>query len=334
MAQTTFKAMVVTEDSPDRFSRRIAEKSIHDLPPGDLLIKVLYSSLNYKDALSATGNRGVTKSYPHTPGIDAAGVVIEGGGDDFKIGDPVLVTGYDLGMNTSGGFGQLIRVPVGWAVRKPDPLTLRESMIYGTAGFTAGLSVAKIVEHGILPSHGDILVTGASGGVGSLAVSVLSRIGYSVVASTGKTGEKEFLTQCGAKAIIHRDEINDKSKRPLLKSRFAGVVDTVGGDFLATALKSIALHGAATCCGNVASPELHTTVFPFILRGVTLYGIDSANSPMEYRRKIWKKLAADWKPDHLDRLANEISPAELDRHIDLILQGKLRGRTIVRIQNP
>ncbi|MEW5909171.1 MAG: YhdH/YhfP family quinone oxidoreductase [Thermodesulfobacteriota bacterium] len=332
METKRFKAMVVTEGPSNSFIRRITRRSTEDLPPGDAVIEVIYSSLNYKDALSASGNRGVTRAYPHTPGIDAAGILVEGEGSDFTIGDEVLVTGYDLGMNTSGGFGQMIRIPHEWVVRLPEGISLKESMMFGTAGFTAGLSVEKLVGHGISPADGEILVTGASGGVGSLAVSILSKIGYHVSAVTGKADDAGFLIRCGAKEIIPRERFRDNSPKPLLKGRFIGVVETVGGDFLATALKSTGYHGAVTCCGNVASPELHTTVFPFILRGVTLYGIDSANCPMSKRKQIWKNLAGKWKPDCLESLADEVPLEDLDSRIGLMLEGKLKGRTIVSLR--
>ena len=326
-----FKALVVRENANQTYTRQIMEKNIDELPAGDVLLQVMYSSLNYKDALSATGNKGVTKKYPHTPGIDAAGVIVKGNGADFEPGDPALVTGYDLGMNTSGGFGQFIRVPADWVVKLPKNLTVRESMIYGTAGFTAAISVSKIVDHPISPDQGNILVTGASGGVGSIALSLLAKIGYHVVAATGKMGEKKFLFDLGAREVIHRDDIKDTSEKPLLSGRWAGVVDTVGGAFLATALKQTRQHGAVTSCGNVASPTLNTTVYPFILRGLTLYGIDSASFPSIPRKRIWKKLSEEWKLDHLDRLAKEIPLSGLDHHIELILQGKLKGRVIVNL---
>ena len=327
----SFKAMVVTENPPGTFTRRITQKSIAELPPGDVLIEVRFSSLNYKDALSAIGNKGVTRTYPHTPGIDAAGIVVEGKGSDFSPGDPVLVTGYDLGMNTSGGFGQFIRVPADWVVRLPEGLSLKESMILGTAGFTAGLSVSKIVAHSIHPGRGKILVTGASGGVGSMAVAILSRIGYAVAAATGKIQEADFFKSLGASEVIPREEIKDTPKKALLKERWAAVVDTVGGEYLAAALKTTAYQGAVTCCGNVASASLSLTVYPFILRGITLYGVDSANNPMAHRKAVWEKLAGPWKPDSLFAITNEISLSALDSYIDRILEGKLKGRTIVNM---
>lgn len=296
-----------------------------------MLINVKYSSLNYKDALSAIGNRGVTRKYPHTPGIDAAGVVVESLSEKFKVGDQVIVTGYDLGMNTSGGFGQYIRVPVEWVVKLPKGLSMKESMIYGTAGFTAALSVYKLTTSGVTPSDGDILVSGATGGVGSMAVNILSKIGYSVIAATGKPEAKDILVKMGAKDIVLRKDIDDKSGKALLKGRWAGVIDTVGGNILATALKSTKYGGSVTSCGNVASPELSTTVYPFILRGVSLLGIDSVKCPRKLRLKLWELLSNEWKLDSSNLKFEEISLSGLDAKIEDILKGKIIGRTIVNL---
>lgn len=331
MSQRSFKAMVVTELPDNKFVRQISERSVDDLPQGDVLIRVNYSSLNYKDALSATGNKGVTRKYPHTPGIDAAGVVEESTSDAFKPGDEVVVTGYDLGMNTSGGFGQYIRVPAGWVVPRPAGLSLKECMSYGTAGFTAAQCVKKILDSGITPDHGEILVTGSTGGVGSVAVAILAKLGFYVVAVTGKEDQKPFLQHLGATSIMSRAEASDESNRPLLKARWAGVVDTVGGNILSTAIKSTQQHGTITCCGNAASPDLPLTVFPFILRGVALLGVDSANCPMPARLKIWEKLSTEWKLSQLADLVTEISLSELDHHIDLILKGQEKGRVVVNL---
>jgi putative YhdH/YhfP family quinone oxidoreductase len=330
MNKKTFRALVARETGDDRIDRAIEEREISDLPDGDVLIRVNYSSLNYKDALSASGNRGVTKNYPHTPGIDAAGVVEESSVNDYKKGDEVIVTGYDLGMNTPGGFGQYIRVPSAWVIKLPDNLSLKESMIYGTAGFTAALSVFKL-EHGVKPGKGDVLVTGATGGVGCIALSLLAKDGYSVVAVSGKNQEGQFLLDMGAKQVMSRNEATDVSGKPLLKARWAGVIDTVGGDILASAIKQTKYGGVVTCCGNVASPDLPLTVYPFILRGINLLGIDSANCPMDRRQKIWDRLSRQWKLDHLDRLATEISLSDLNARIDDILEGRLKGRTVVRL---
>jgi putative YhdH/YhfP family quinone oxidoreductase len=331
MTTEKFKAMVVSEHENNIYSREIVDKEISSLPEGDVLINVKYSSLNYKDALSATGNKGVTRNYPHTPGIDAAGIVVHSMNERFKAGDSVLVTGYDLGMNTPGGYGQYIRIPADWVVKLPKNLSLIESMIYGTAGFTAALSVYKLIASGITPSEGDILVTGATGGVGSIAVSILNKLGYSVIAATGKAEAKHILLEMGAKDIILREELDDKSGKTLLKGRWAGVIDTVGGNILATALKSTKYGGSVTSCGNVASPELLTTVYPFILRGISILGVDSVQCPMELRSKIWKLLSNKWKPDNLTLNVQEVSLKDLDTKIQSIIEGKLVGRTIVNL---
>jgi len=332
MSDRTYKAYVVDETEPNTYKRSIKENAIADLPEGDVLINVHYSSLNYKDALSATGNKGVTRKFPHTPGIDSAGIVEESSDDRFKAGQEVIVHGYDLGCNTWGGYGQYIRVPAGWVVALPEGLTLRESMIYGTAGYTAAYSVQKLEEFGVNPDKGEVLVTGATGGVGSVAVAILSKMGYLVVASTGKADQADFLKALGAKEVISREESLDESGRPLLKARWAGVVDTVGGEILATAIKSTNPRGVVTCCGNVASAELPINVYPFILRGVSLVGIDSQDSPIDQRKSIWDRIATDWKLDTLDQLTKEITLNDLDSNIELILQGKQKGRVLVNLE--
>jgi alcohol dehydrogenase len=333
MADETFQALVVTEVEPRKYVRRLEERSTADLPPGDLLIRVRFSSLNYKDALSASGNRGVTREYPHTPGIDAAGMVAACESGEFAVGDEVVVVGYDLGMNTPGGFGEYVRVPAGWAVKLPASLTAREAMTYGTAGFTAAMCVDKIVAHGVAPEHGDVLVTGATGGVGSFAVALLAQLGYSVVAATGKFEEAAgYLRELGAKSSMSRAEATDESGRPLLKSRWAAVVDSVGGDMLASALKATQRDAAVAICGLVASADLHTSVLPFILRGLTLYGVDSVPLPIEERRRIWQLVAGDWKLQVLERMAREVSLAELDPEIERTLKGGQTGRVLVRLQ--
>ena len=331
MSDQTFKAYVVDETDENVFVRNIKSRSLTDLPDGGVLVKVHYSSLNYKDALSATGNKGVTKNFPHTPGVDASGVVEESSNDRFSIGQEVIVHGYDLGCNTSGGFGEYIRVPADWVVRLPSGLSLRESMIYGTAGYTAAYSVLRLQEFGVNPDMGEILVTGATGGVGSVAVAILAKSGYQVVASTGKADQEEFLLNLGAKEVISREDSKDESGRPLLRGRWAGAVDTVGGEILATAIKSTKKLGVVTCCGNVASAELPINVYPFILRGVSLVGIDSQDSPMKLRQQIWDKISNEWKLDQLEQLTTEITLHELDSNIELILQGKQRGRVVINL---
>ncbi|HKK00161.1 MAG TPA: YhdH/YhfP family quinone oxidoreductase [Desulfotignum sp.] len=326
MKDQAFDAFVVEETADRQYRGSVKNVRIQDLPQGEVLIRVRYSSLNYKDALSASGNKGVTRNYPHTPGIDAAGIVAESSTPDIAAGDPVIVTSYDLGMNTAGGFGQYIRVPADWVVPLPDGLTLEESMILGTAGFTAAMSVEKIAD--IPPHTGPVLVTGATGGVGSLAVAILAKRGYTVAAVSGKP-ETDFLSQLGASEIIPRQTFVEDNKAPILKARWAGVIDTVGGDILATAIKSTRAWGKVTCCGLVASPELPITVFPFILRGVSLYGIDSQHYPKEPRQALWKKLAHEWKPDNLEKMASRIFLDQLNPAIENMLKGRLKGRTVV-----
>ncbi|MFH2091324.1 MAG: YhdH/YhfP family quinone oxidoreductase [Pseudomonadota bacterium] len=330
MSKTAYQAWVVEQINENQFAGQVQTRKINDLPDHDVLIRVHYSSLNYKDALSATGNRGVTKTYPHTPGIDAAGIVEHSRDPKFQKGDPVIVTSYDLGMNTPGGFGQYIRVPADWVVQLPSGLTLKQSMILGTAGFTAAMSVDRLIQT-VTPDRGDILVTGATGGVGSLAVGILSHLGFRVTAVTGKK-QTAILDQLGAAAMIDRQEFLANTDRPLLKERWAGVVDTVGGPILAAAIKATQQGGIVTCCGNVASPDLPMTVFPFILRGISLMGIDSQHCPMEYRQTLWNRLASDWKFNQLEQIFQEIRLDELSEKIKHILNGKISGRTLVNLE--
>ena len=326
----TFKAMVVSETAEKTFSREVRERALGDLPAGELIIEVKYSSLNYKDALSATGNKGVTRKYPHTPGIDAAGVVADSTTKLFTVGDQVTVTGFDLGMNTSGGFARYISVPALWATKLPQGLSLKDSMSHGTAGLTAALCIIRLMASGLTKESGEVLVTGASGGVGSVAVAILAKLGFNVVAATGKASEHDFLSGLGAKAIISREEANDTSGRPLQKPRWAGVVDTVGGNILATALKTTKYAGLVAACGNAMSAELNVNVFPFILRGISLLGVDSVEIPMRARQMAWNKLAGEWSID-VGSLVTEVSLEELNPKIDEILKGGIRGRVLINL---
>ena len=324
-----FKAMVVSETPEKTFVREIKQRALSELPAGELIVEVKYSSLNYKDALSASGNKGVTRKYPHTPGIDAAGVVVDSTTKSIGVGEQVIVTGFDLGMNTAGGFGQYISIPATWAVKPPQGLSLRDSMAYGTAGFTAALCVLRLLAGGLNKDQGEVLVTGATGGVGSVAVGILAKLGFDVVAATGKTNEEAFLKQLGAKGIISREEANDTSGRPLQKARWAGAVDTVGGNLLATALKTAKYGGLVAACGNAMSADLNVNVFPFILRGVSLLGVDSVDVPMRARNMAWQKLAGEWRLDLGGDLISECGLEELDPKIDQILRGGMRGRLVV-----
>ena len=280
MNHTSFRAIVVNETENKQFVRNVVAREVSSLPEGDVFIQVHYSSLNYKDALSATGNKGVTRTYPHTPGIDAAGVVVSSEDATIKAGDQVIVTGYDLGMNTSGGFGEYIRVPSSWVVPLPEGMSLKESMMYGTAGFTAALSVYKLIGAGVKPSMGDVLVTGATGGVGSVAVSKLSKLGFNVVGAPG----------------------------------------------------TVNYGGCVTTCGNGAGHELQTTVYPFILRGISLLGIDSVQCPVDVRRDVWTLLAKEWGNKELLSYTEECTLEELEKKFALILQGKLKGRPVVNMK--
>lgn len=326
--QRTFKALVVSEKD-GKYIREIMDRPLDSLPRKEVLVRVHYSSLNYKDALSAYGNKGVTKNYPHTPGIDACGVVEDSSSGSFVAGDKVIVTSYDLGMNTSGGFSEYICVPASWVVKLPENLTLRESMIYGTAGFTAALSISKLVRD-VKRKDGSILVTGGTGGVATLAIKMLKKLDYHVVVATGKMEQqKESLLHIGADEVISRESVDDQSGRPLLKPKWAGVIDTVGGNILATALKTTKPNGVVTACGNIGGAKFDTTVFPFILNGISLKGVDSATCPMETRKKVWESMATDWKPDDLEEMVKEVSLENLLPEIDAIMEGKHVGRTIV-----
>ncbi len=332
MSDITYSCMLVEENEDRIFTRRIATRKVDDLPEGDLLIRVQYSSLNYKDALSATGNKGVSRQFPHTPGIDAAGEVAWCGDGTFKEGEKVLVTGYDLGMNTPGGFGQYVRIPSSWALGLPPGLTLKEAMALGTAGFTAALCVQGLEHGGVNPDRGDVVVTGATGGVGSLAVSILGRAGYRVTGVTGKPEAEEYLRSLGASAIMDRDTLLEGSDRPMMKERWAGAVDVVGGEALASLVKATRYGGVVTCCGLVGSPDLNMNVYPFILRGVSLVGIDSVQVPMGPRQRVWERLAGEWKPEGLKGMITEVTLEELDGRIDDILAGKIRGRVVVNLK--
>ncbi|KTT58264.1 quinone oxidoreductase [Pseudomonas oryzihabitans] len=326
-----FQALWVTEGAHGAFKQEVVTRALADLPDGEVLIRVRYSSLNYKDALSAIGNRGVTRRYPHTPGIDAAGVVEASSAAEFAVGDEVIVTGYDLGMNTAGGFAQYIRVPAAWVIRRPDNLGLREAMVLGTAGLTAALCVEKLEQMGLTPEAGMVLVTGASGGVGSLAVKLLARLGYQVAASTAKLERAEWLHRLGARQILDRATLADGVGKPLLDQQWAGAVDTVGGDILFNVIKSLEYGGSVACCGMTAGTKFEAGIFPFILRGVNLLGVDSVELPLMAKAALWDKLSVQWKLDDLDSLTREIGLQELPDTISQILAGKMVGRMVVNL---
>jgi putative YhdH/YhfP family quinone oxidoreductase len=332
MIPDTYKAIRAEADADNKIFPILRELPLSSLPANEVLIRVHYSSLNYKDALSATGNRGITRNYPHTPGIDSCGTVLYSADPSVKKGDAVLVFGRDLGMNTPGGFGQYIQVPVEWVMPLPDGMGFRDSMMIGTAGFTAALAIFKMEQNGQKPENGPVLVTGAGGGLGSLAINILSQTGYHVIAATGKTTEGEYFNKLGATEVIDRTLVNDQSGKLLLKPRWAGVIETVGGNILSTAIRACQRHGNIAVCGNALSHELNISVYPFILNGVNLLGIDSATSSMALRKVIWDRLANDWRPNMLKMIGNEIKMDQLPEQIELILKGKTRGRLVVNME--
>ena len=322
-----FRAFRV-EKNESGFVHSVVERDVEDLPEGDVLIDVQYSSLNYKDALSATGNPGVTRVFPHTPGIDAAGSVLASTDTRFAEGDAVVVIGFDLGMGTSGGFAERIRVPANWVVKLPEGLTARESMLIGTAGFTAAECVQKLEQAGMTPDSGPILVTGATGGVGSVAVKLLATLGYEVAAVTGKPEQHDWLRSLGASELLTREAAAEGAEKPLLAERWGGVVDTVGGDILFNGVKSLRYGCSLAACGLVAAPQFGASVLPFILRHVNLLGIDSVQLPLPQKTQIWSRLATDWKLD-LSELEETLSLHDLSAAIDRILAGQMVGRGLV-----
>jgi len=326
---STFKALEVSE----KFSLSIVEKDLADLPEGDLLIKVDFSSLNYKDAMSASGMPGVTRNYPHTPGIDAAGKVAESRVRDFKEGDEVIVTGYDLGMNTSGGFGEYIRVPSNWAVHLPKGLTAKQSMSLGTAGLTAGLSIHALDSFREYTGRKDTksVVSGATGGVGSISVMLLSKLGSEVTAVTGKNDQSDFLHTIGASNILSREELAKTARKPIGKSLWDVGVDVASGEILSLLLTSLSPGGAVACSGLVGGPSFESSIFPFILRGNALIGIDSVEIPLKDKDHIWEHFAHDWVLEGLNKITKEVSLDNLEVEIKRILSGNQVGRVLVKI---
>jgi putative YhdH/YhfP family quinone oxidoreductase len=321
----TFLAYRVTETE----SGMIAAWESRDddqLPAGDVLIDVQYSSVNYKDALSASGNKGVTRTFPHTPGIDAAGVVISSTDFAFKAGDEVVVFGYDLGMNTEGGYGQRIRVPSAWVLAKPAGMSVAETMAWGTAGFTAALSVQKLERAGMQPSKGPVVVTGATGGVGSVAVALLAKLGYDLVALSGKAEQETWLKELGASRVIGRDEVMALKGKALAKPLYQAALDTVGGDMVSALIPQIMPEGAVSTCGMIAGVKIEASVFPFILRGVSLLGVDSVDIPPAEKQQVLNKAAGEWKLAGLDAMTTNVARSELGGVLAKVLNGQGVGR--------
>lgn len=323
------KAFVIEKTEDKKFKSSIKNIDIPKIGKDEVLIKTTYSSLNYKDALSSIGNPGVTKTFPHITGIDVAGEISQSNNKEFKIGDKVLVTGYDLGMNTDGGHSEYVKVPASWVIKQAKNITDKELMMYGTAGLTAALSVNELLTNNI--TSGNILVTGATGGVGSISIAILHKLGFEVTAISSKENKIDFLKSLGAKEVILKEDFDIQNKRPMGSERYDGVIDTVGGNILSEALKVIKYDGVATCCGLTSSYELNTNVFPFILRGIRLIGIDSVECTREKKQYIWDKIANEFKIDILENLTTEISLDEISQTYEKMLQGKISGRYLVKI---
>ena len=326
----TFRAFVVNKTG-DGFTAGFQELTQADLPAGEVLVRVAYSSVNYKDGLASIAEGKVVRNYPFVPGIDLAGTVVESSDPQYKKGDEVLVTGYELGVSHYGGFSEYARVKSTWLVPLPHALTLKDAMHYGTAGFTAALSVHQLEQMGLKPANGPILITGATGGVGSIAIGILKKRGYTVVASTGKESEHDYLKQLGADDIISRAVTSAESNRPLEKEQWAGSVDAVGGSTLAYLIRTTKYGGSIAACGNTGGVNVNTSVFPFILRGVNLLGIDSVNCPMSLRRELWEHLASDYRPATLSSIGHETPFDELPDALAIILKGGMRGRTVITV---
>ncbi|MFT4519853.1 MAG: acrylyl-CoA reductase (NADPH) [Halioglobus sp.] len=326
-----YRALYIEEAEEGKYTQSIIQRDLADLPDNDVLIKVQYSSLNAKDAMSAHGNKGVTREFPHQGGIDAAGVVEECGSGKFKAGDEVIVTGYDLGMNTAGGLAQYIRVPAEWVLPCPSGMTTRQAMLFGTAGLTAQLCINKLTKMGLQADQGQVLVTGATGGVGSIAVALLANAGFDVVASSGKADASGLLKAIGASEVIDRTEFSEANKRPMLKERFAGAVDVVGGDTLANVLKSTKGSGSVACCGLVQSPAFDITVLPFILRGINLLGVDSVEIPLTEKQAAWTQLATCAGLAGIEQLNSEISLDDVPETLVKLHNAGMTGHAVVNI---
>jgi acrylyl-CoA reductase (NADPH) len=325
-----FKAYRTFEENKV-ISSRFVEMTMDELDLGDVVIKTKYSTINYKDALSHNGTGRIMRKYPTNAGVDMAGTVEASTDPRWKPGDKVIVTGYDMGVAHDGGYAEHVRVPADWVVRRPESMTAFDAMTLGTAGFTAALGVLLMEQNGLVPSAGPVAVTGATGGVGSVAVEILAKLGYHVVAITGKQEEAGYLKDIGAKEVLLRQSIDLANIRPLGKATWAGVVDNLGGDLLASLLSTMNIGGTVAAVGLAADWKLNTTVMPFILRGVRLLGVDSVNCPMSVRQKIWNRLAVDWRPDRVHDLVRTIDFDDLPTHFDPYLKGLVRGRTVVRI---
>ncbi|MCM3340413.1 oxidoreductase [Paenibacillus sp. MER TA 81-3] len=327
-----FRALVVRKSDGDIMDVSVQELGLSDLPEGSVTIRVAYSSLNYKDALACAPNGGIVKSYPFIPGIDLSGIVMTSHDPRFTAGQPVLVTGYELGVTHFGGLSEIVRVPGDWVVPVPESLSLREAMVFGTAGFTAALAVERLEQHGIRPDDGPVLVTGASGGVGSISVAMLAKLGYEVTAASGKSQLSDTLRNLGAAHVVSRQGWQPERPRALDKQRWAAVIDVCGGDILAAALASTRYGGAVAAAGLTAGGQLPTSVYPFILRGIALYGIDSVYASAAHRTRLWSRMADEWKFIAQDNeWIHEISLQDVPEYTARMLEGQTWGRALVHV---
>ena len=326
-----FKAIYLTRDEEKNVSAEITDLDEADLPEHNVAIDVEYSTVNYKDGLAIMGKPGVVRSYPMIPGIDLAGTVSSSESSDYNVGDQIVLNGWEVGESHWGGLAQRSRLSSDWLVPLPDAFTTQQAMAIGTAGYTSMLCVLALEEHGLTPDSGPVLVTGASGGVGSTAVAILAKLGFEVVASTGRPEESDYLTDIGASEIIDRNELGEENPRPLQGTRWAGVVDAVGSHTLANAIAQTNQNGCVAACGLAQGADLTTSVMPFILRGVTLVGVNSVYEPFSRRKLAWDRMATDLDPDKLEQMTQVVSLEESINVADQILQGKVRGRVVVDV---
>lgn len=327
----TFKALWVAETDTCRYEQTLISRRIGDLPDHPVLIRVHYSSLNFVDALSAFGAEGIISHYPHTPGVDAAGIVVRDRSGTFQPGEPVIVTGYGLGINTPGGLAEYIRVPAEWAVACPQPLSPRQAMIYGTAGLTAALCINKLMRAGARPEDGDVAVTGATGGVGSMAVALLAKLGFSVAAITGKLESSLWLTGLGATKVIDRGSLDDTSEASLFKPRWAHGIDCLGGEYLFALLKSLRYGGSVAACGLASATRFPASLIPFLQRNVNLLGVDAVEQPLAEKARVWEQLGSELKLECLESMAAEISLEQVAQHLVQIHNGHALGRYLVKL---
>jgi len=330
--KNNFQAVVV-DNKDSNFSVETKQLGLEDLSAGEVVIKVHYSGVNYKDGLASTPDGKIVRSYPHVPGIDLAGIVVSSEDSRFKEGDSVIATSYEIGVSHSGGYSEYARIPADWIVPLPAGLSLKEAMIIGTAGFTAALSVQRLQDNGLKPENGPVLVTGATGGVGSFGVAMLSKLGFEVVASSGKKEAADYLTSIGASNVIGREEVYNGKIKALDKQVWAGAIDPVGGESLAAIISKIVYGGSVAVSGLTGGGAVPTSVFPFILRGVNLLGIDSVYCPMETRQKLWERIATDLKLEELSSfIYKEVSLQQLPEELPKILEGGITGRIIVAVE--